>query len=457
VARFAVVGGGITGLTAAHTLAAAGADVVVHDAAPTAGGKIRTSPFGGIPIDEAADAFLIRTPEVLDLVAELGLDDQLVHPTGAGAAVWHEGLHRIPTGLVLGVPGDLRPLLRSGLISPRGVLRAGLDLVLPRSDLAGDSIGTYVRQRLGRQVHERLVDALVGSIYAADTDRFSLAEVPQLSALAHRHRSLLLAARATRRAAVSGGPRGAQEHERPIFAGLRDGTGVLVEALAASVTSSGGELRTGAAVGSVTASGGSLRVDGEPVDGVVLAAPARATAPLLAESAPAAAELLAHVHHVDVVMVCLRLPAADWPERLHGLSGYLVPKPHQRLVTAASFGSQKWAHWRPGDGSQVVRVSLGRDGLPVDHLDDDAAVTAAVDELGRHLDLAVRPIEVRVTRWAAAFPQYRPYHRAWVDAVRAALPAGVVAGGASFDGIGIPACVRQGRQLAESLLERARP
>jgi oxygen-dependent protoporphyrinogen oxidase len=152
-------------------------------------------------------------------------------------------------------------------------------------------------------------------------------------------------------------------------------------------------------------------------------------------------------------MVSMRIPGATWPERLHGLSGYLVPKPDQRRVTAASFGSQKWAHWRPADGSQILRVSLGRDGLGVDDLDDAACVTAAVDEVGRHLGIDLQPSEVRVTRWPAAFAQYRPHHRAWVDAVRAALPDRVVAAGASFDGIGIPACVRQGRAAAESLLQ----
>jgi oxygen-dependent protoporphyrinogen oxidase len=444
MARFVVVGGGITGLTAALTLVDAGAEVVVREAAPVLGGKIRTSAFGGLPIDEAADAFLIRTPEVVDIADRLGLTGQLVHPTDAGAAVWHDGLHRIPGGLVLGVPGDLRPLLRSGLVSPRGVARAALDLVLPTSDLASDSIGGYVRHRLGRQVHERLVDALVGSIYAADTDRFSLAEVPQLAALGGRHRSLLLAARATRRTATASGP---------IFAGLRDGTGGLVDALGAAITAVGGEIRTSSPVGTVERDGTQVRVDGEPVDGVVLASPARVTKPLLVTGAPAAAQLLGHLHHVDVVMVSMRIPGATWPERLHGLSGYLVPKPDQRRVTAASFGSQKWAHWRPADGSQILRVSLGRDGLGVDDLDDAACVTAAVDEVGRHLGIDLQPSEVRVTRWPAAFAQYRPHHRAWVDAVRAALPDRVVAAGASFDGIGIPACVRQGRAAAESLLQ----
>jgi oxygen-dependent protoporphyrinogen oxidase len=134
------------------------------------------------------------------------------------------------------------------------------------------------------------------------------------------------------------------------------------------------------------------------------------------------------------------------------MSGYLVPKPVQHLVTAASFGSQKWAHWRPDDGSEILRMSLGRDGLGVDHLDDEAAVTAAVDDVGRHLGFDLQPSAVRVSRWRDAFPQYRPHHLELVGAVEHALPPALVVGGASYHGIGIPACVRQARRIADVLL-----
>ena len=136
------------------------------------------------------------------------------------------------------------------------------------------------------------------------------------------------------------------------------------------------------------------------------------------------------------------------------MSGYLVPKPVQQLVTAASFGSQKWAHWRPADGSEILRVSLGRDGLGVDHLDDDAVVAAAVDEVGRQLAFDLQPSDVRISRWRDAFPQYRPHHLDLVGAVEAALPAGLVVAGAGYHGIGIPACIRQAGRIAHGLLRR---
>jgi oxygen-dependent protoporphyrinogen oxidase len=446
--RVLVVGGGITGLAAAVELAGLpDVEVVLREAAPRLGGKILTTPFAGLPgVDEGPDAFLARLPDATGFARRLGLGDLLTSPTDASAAVWHDRLHPIPEGLVLGVPASVGPFARTGLLSWRGKARAALEPILPRTSTQADSIGAFVRARFGDEVHERLVDALVGSIYGADTDRFSLAAVPQLAALAGQHRSILVAARAARgRAAQATGP---------VFATPTAGLGALVDAAADAVTAAGGTITLGQPVTDLARDGEGWRVDNDRFDAVVVTAPARPAADLLRGAATEAARLLDAIDVVDVILVTLAVPASAWPERLHGRSGYLVPKPDQRLVTAASFGSQKWAHWRPADGTQVVRVSLGRDGLPVDHLDDAAATAAAVSELGRHLALDVQPTEVRVSRWPGAFPQYRPHHAERVRAVAAALPIGVVAAGASHDGIGIPSCIRQGIAAAHRVADQ---
>ena len=201
--RVLIVGGGIAGLATAHALAGLlpDAGIELWEADERLGGKIRTTPFAGLDaVDEGADAFLARVPHATSLAREVGLGDDLTSPTGASAAVWFHGLHPIPEGLLLGVPADMLRLSRSRLLSWRGKARAALEPLLPRRD-DGDSIGTLVRSRFGDEVHERLVDALVGSIYATDTDDSSLAMVPQLAALAGRGRSLLLGARAMRAAA----------------------------------------------------------------------------------------------------------------------------------------------------------------------------------------------------------------------------------------------------------------
>ncbi len=440
--RVVVVGAGITGLTTALALAERGVAVEVREADGRVGGKLRTTPFAGRPaVDEGADAFLARVPHATALAHRVGLGPALTSPTGAPAAVWLDRLHAVPEGLLLGVPADLGKLAASGLLSVRGKLRAGLEPLLPRTD-PDDSLGTLIRRRFGDEVHERLVDALVGSIYGADTDRFSLAMVPQLAALAASHRSLLLGARRARAAAPAA--------SGPLFHAPRDGMATLATAVAAAAEAAGTTIRTGRAVTELAGDGDGWRVDGERVDAVVLATPARPTAPLLAAVAPEASRLLATMDHAGVVIVTLAVP--DWPERLRARSGYLVPKPVQRTVTAVSFGSQKWEHWQ-GDG-ELLRVSLGRDGLPVDDLDDDTLVERAVGEVGRHLSLDLRPAAVRVSRWPASFPQYRPHHTEWCGRVRAVLPHGLVVTGASYGGIGVPACVAQAEATAVELLER---
>ncbi len=445
-----VVGGGITGLAAAHALAhdEDPPRVTVLEAAERLGGKIATSPFAGLPaVDEGADAFLTRVPWASELVREVGLGDHLTTPATGSASIWQPAraprLHPIPAGLVLGVPSGALTLARSHLLSVRGKARAAIEPLLPRRDTDG-SVGALIRSRFGDEVEELLVDPLIGSIYAADTDRMDLAAVPQVQALAARGRSLLLATRRSRRDAGSA-PTG------PVFEAPTAGMGAFVAALAADLRAAGVDLRTGAPATTFERDGHEYVVDGIRAEAVIVATPTASAGALVGEIAPEAAALLAGWEYASVVMVTLA--AGGLGGRLHG-SGYLVPKPVQRRVTAASFASNKWAHLQPPDGSALLRVSIGRDGAPPDDLDDDHALAAVVDEVGEHVGAAIHPIDVRITRWQDAFPQYRPGHPRRVAAVRDALrraAPGVEVCGAAYDGIGIPACIRQGQQAAAAV------
>jgi protoporphyrinogen/coproporphyrinogen III oxidase len=439
--RVVVVGGGIAGLTVTERLSAAfdpeDVTVELREGSSRVGGALRTSSFAGRPaVDEGADAFLARVPQGTALAQRVGLGAELASPAASSAFVWHGGLHRIPDGLLLGVPGDLTALATSRLLSVTGKLRAAVEPLLPRTSDPADSVGRLIRMRFGDEVHERLVDALVGSIYAADTDRVSLAMVPQLTSLAEGQRSLLLAARRARR--------GAATTSTPLFFAPRSGMESLATATAAACTNAGARLIRCSPVDTVDTGGRLWEIDGEAADAVVLATPAGAAARLVVETAPELAALLAQSERAGVAIVTLSV--AQLPSSVRGTSGYLVPKPDQRLVTAASFGSQKWEHWR--DGDEVVRVSLGRDGLPVDHLDDASLVDAAVSELGRHLGADVQPRAVRVSRWPLAFPQYRPGHLRWLAAVESATPPGLFFTGASYRGIGVPACIADAERTA---------
>ena len=453
--RVIVVGGGITGLTSAYRLRAQfpDAQITVVEAGERVGGKIRSSEFAGLQgIDEGADAFLTRVPYAIQLTSDLGLGDALTSPAVASANVWWNGMHEIPEGLLLGLPTDLRKLARSHLLTWRGKLRAGLEPLLPATGIEADSVGGLIRHRFGRQVHERLVDPLVGSIYAADTDRFSLAGVPQILDLASNNRSLLIGGRKMRAKASSA--------TGPIFATPKAGMAALTDALAASLRSTDVEIITGRTVESIERCGGGWLVDGESADVVLLATPARATAPLIAEINADAASSLNEFVHAGVVLVTLAIPGADWPRALHERSGYLVPKPMQKWVTAASFASSKWPHWSPvdsaGNSEVILRISLGRDGRNLVDEHDEALLDASLTEVGRHLGLTLAPTSHRITRWPMAFPQYRPGHAKRVDGIERALAVdapGLFVAGASYRGIGIPACIQQGNAAAIAMTE----
>lgn len=442
--RIAVIGGGITGLAAAHAVLkqAEGHEVVLFEASKRVGGKVLTSAFAGHgAIDEGADAFLARLPWGTNLARSVGLGDELQSPAVGRAAVWWDALHAIPDALLLGLPTEVFALARSQLLSWGGKLRAATEPLRPRTSTAHDSLGEFVRARFGDQVHLRLVDPLVGSIYAADTDKFSLAAIPQIADLAGSARSVLLAGRKARAKSAAAAASG------PMFYTPAGGMGTLANATAEAIRRAGGDIRTNTPAGELAAETQGWRVDDEPFHSVVLACPAAAAARLLSAAAPHASAAIATIPAADVAIVTLAIPATDWPSRLLGLSGYLVPKPKQHFVTAVSFGSQKWTHWQLPD-SVVLRVSLGRDGLPVLQESDEQLVAAAISEVGRHLGLALQPSHVRISRWPAAFPQYRPHHAQLVAAATHALPAGLALAGASYHGIGVPTCIRSGEQAA---------
>ncbi len=447
--RIAVIGAGSTGAAAAHHLldrfGARDLDrVVVFDAADRVGGRIDSTPFAGLPaVDTGADAFLARVPDALDLAERVGLGEELVHPERVGAAVWINTMHDLPDGLVLGVPGNMSALARSSLLSWRGKARAALEPVIARHDVSHDSLGKYVRARFGDEVHEHLVDALIGSIYATDTDNFSLAEVPQLATLAE-HRSLLLAARRIARRTAGTGSSAAG----PSVAAPRGGMLRLIESTIDAIVERGGEVRLGERV-QAERDRTRWRVGDEEFDAVICTTPAD-QASTIVDDYPA--EIL-DAERTDVVMVTVHVGDDEFPERFRGRSGYLVPKPRQRDITATSFASQKWAHLAPPSGGQILRVSLGREGVPVIELNDAEIVDRVLVDLMRHMRVTFRPLELRITRWPGAFARYRPHHRQRVNTLRRQLPPNVTVAGSSYDGIGIPACVKSARTNAERAME----
>lgn len=450
--RAAVVGGGIAGLAAALDLAEGGAEVTVFEATDRLGGKIDTGDLGGLSIDRGPDAFLARVPWAVELCRRLGLSDQLVSPAQSRAYLWWRGrLRPLPDGLVLGVPSDLGSLARSGLLTPAGMVRAALDLVLPATPVDDDAtVGGLVSARFGRQVDERLVEPLLGSINASRTDQLSLqAAAPQLAQVAEGHRSLLAGLRAQHRK-TRGSP-----SDQPVFLALPGGMGDLVSALEARLVELGVAFRTGTPVDPVARRASGTSVNGEVFDGVVVAVPAFAAAAHLTDVAPETARHLATIRYASVALALLSYPVESVPGPLAG-SGFLVPRATGMLTTACSWASSKWAHLARPD-RVVFRVSAGRidDDRPQE-LSDAELVGRLHRELAEILSLRAEPTLSHVARWPRSFPQYGPGHPGLVRAIEATLSRempGVVLAGAAYRGVGIPACIASGQSAARRLLD----
>jgi oxygen-dependent protoporphyrinogen oxidase len=468
-ARVAIVGAGVAGLTAAHTLVAADADldVVVLEASTRAGGKLWAPSFMDHPVDAGADAFLARVPEAVELCKELGLDDELVKPAERRALLLFEGqLQPFPDGLVLGVPTDFNSLRASGLVGPTAIATAERDLENDEPALVEDeSVGDYVRRHVGDVVFERLVGTLLSGINAGDPDQLSLfAGAPQLAAVAKAGGSLVRAL---------GAQLAARDPDAPIFYSLSAGAGRLVEALAAEL---GERIRYACRVDAlrrrddgryalgvtrpedpdvvdVAADDGTARGDTTQVldaDAVILATPAFVTGPLLQPLAPDTAADLRSLEYASVAVVTVRLARAHVGYPIDA-SGYLSPPEEGLLTTACSFGSAKWPQWSDDD-HLVLRFSVGRHG-DERHLQmtDEELVGQVLREAEGPLQLGGAPDAVRVTRWPRSLPQYRPGHldrvARWEDDLAERVP-GVVLAGAALRGLGVPACVGSGKAAA---------
>jgi oxygen-dependent protoporphyrinogen oxidase len=441
-------------------------NVTVLEADTHLGGKVVAADVAGIVVDTGPDALMVRSPAAAQLVSELGLDDSLRPPSGAGAFLWSRGrLRPLPTGSVFGVPDKLVPLLRSGLLDPIGFVRAGADLVLPRREPAGDpTIEQLLRPRFGRQVYERLVEPLLGGVHAGRAGRLSArSAAAEVMALAAGHRSLYLALRERKRKAAPG------PAPRPPLMSMVGGLPRLVGALADASLAASADLRTGARVRELRAQEGRYVLSGdgfEPfaADDVVLATPAWAAADLLRPLAPAAADALAGIEYVGVATVIMAYPRSAMPPGLRG-TGFLVPPVEGRLLVGCTWLTEKWPHLADGssggptgpDAPVLIRAMVGRDGdQRWADLDDDALVRAVRAELADAMGLRAEPLAVSIRRLPAAMPQYTVGHAERLAAVDVALQElpGVRVTGAGYRGVGLAGCITQADAAAAAVLER---
>ncbi len=448
----AVVGGGITGLAVARSLLLAGAEVTVVEQGGRWGGKLDHTVIDEVGLDTGAESVLARRPEALALIDALGLREQRVHPTAARPQLLVGGrLHAMPPSLQ-GVPVDVESLAE--LLSPRALAFARGEPERAAPPLPGDvAVGAYVEERFGPEVTDRLLEPLLGGVYAGRSRDLSFAAVmPDLFARAREGGSLLGHARAALRP-----PSGA-----PVFAGLAGGVSTLVRALVEDLTARGADLRIGAVVRGLRAAGRRWQLDVGAVpellevDGVVVATPA-GPAGRLTTGILAGAGAYAAIPYASVAVVTLVVRGLETDH-----SGLLIPPGELASVKALTHSSVKWAWVREraerawGPGVAVVRASIGRAGeAEVLQVPDEPLLDRTVAELGTLPGWeGVEVLQRRLTRWGGALPQYRVGHAALVADLRAQTTAtpGLALAGAALDGVGIAACLASAHTAASKII-----
>ncbi|RXT04126.1 protoporphyrinogen oxidase [Ammoniphilus sp. CFH 90114] len=467
-----VVGGGITGLTAAYYLQKQVKEkqypisITLVEKSHSLGGKIQTEHTDGFVIEKGPDSFLARKPAIMNLIAELGLQDELVgtNPAARKNYILHQNrLHLMPPGLILGIPTQITPFVRTGLISPLGKARAAMDLLIPSRKEEGDeSLGGFLQRRLGREVAENIAEPLLSGIYAGDTQMLSLdATFPQFKSIEKKYGSIIKGMLLSRK---SGAASPQPQLDLPpgiknsMFLTFRNGLVTLIDAMIRELDQV--TIRTNDTVSEVIPheGGGQYTIhtqSGEEIltDAIVLATPAFVTKGILKDIDMS--EALSQTPYVSVANVALAYDRKDIEHPLDA-SGFVVPRKEGRSITACTWTSSKWLQSSPHD-KVLLRCYIGhsRDQSHVEWSDEELLHRVKKD-LKEILDLGAAPIFHKITRWKNSMPQYRVHHLDRLHQVRAELEVkrpGIYLAGAGYEGVGIPDCIGQGKMAAVKLMD----
>ncbi|MCR8644171.1 protoporphyrinogen oxidase [Paenibacillus sp. N1-5-1-14] len=467
--KIAVIGGGITGLSAAYyvhkQLEKQGleAEIQVYEASPHFGGKIHTKQREGILFEKGPDSFLSRKLPIIELTKELGLEGELTgtNPDAKKTYILHRGeLHPMPDGLVLGIPSKISPFIGTSLISPAGKLRALMDLILPRrDDIADESLGDFLERRLGSEVLDRIAEPLLAGIYAGDTHELSLqATFPQFANMERKYRSLILGTMRAKKAPQPNLPSIPSAAGKSMFMTYRKGLKTLVDGLLGALQDHA-DLYNNIVVDRIVKQVGQdsyelFLSDGtkEIVHYVIIALPAYQTAKLLADIASSA--VLDKLEYVSVANVVLAYKRDELNYNFDG-SGFVIPRSEKRFITACTFTSEKWLHTAPKD-KVLIRCYVGRSGQQEwTQLTEEQMVQRVRQDLQEIMGIQAEPLFTEVTPLHRSMPQYGVGHLDRIETLRNDLKQvmpHVWATGACFHGVGLPDCIRQGREAAEYIV-----
>lgn len=456
----AIVGGGITGLSAAFYLQKELKEkglkwrVTLLESSSRLGGKIKTVKRDGFVMEQGPDSILERKTSAKELIKDLGLEDELVNNQTGQAYILHDNkLLPIPEGAVMGVPTKLTPFAVTPLVSPLGKVRALGDLFLPRSknvQAEDQSVGSFFRHRLGDEVVDRIIEPLLSGIYNGDIDKMSLMTVlPQFAEMEKKHRSLILAM------ANTGSPKKKKGKAKGAFITLKNGLYSMVEEIEKQLTDV--DVIKGDPLQRIEKEGQGYRLhltNGEPLQAsaVIMATPHRVTSEVLGNK-----DFLEPLRSqpVSVATILLAYPEDAVHLDKEG-TGFIVPREESYTITARTWINRKWPHTTPSD-KVLLRCYVGRDGEEeIIDKPDHELVEIAINDLKRVFPLTSEPEFTHVTPWKSAMPQFVTGHQDWLKRLHQNMDIhypGISLIGSAYSGSGIPDCVEQGKKEAKNMIK----
>jgi oxygen-dependent protoporphyrinogen oxidase len=498
IKRVVIVGGGITGLSAAYYLqqlakkSPTSIEITLVEKSSILGGKIQTIHRDGFVIEKGPDSFLARKLPIIELTRDLNLEDQLVstNPKAKKTYILHKGkLHRMPPGLVLGIPTEITPFLKTGLISPKGKLRAAMDLVLPRrTDPMDESLGHFLQRRLGKEILDNIAEPLLAGIYAGDTLSLSLkATFPQFHSTEQKYRSLILGMMANRKGAAEESGQLPMIARNSMFLSYKDGLETLVKHLEKALTHGKGstqekalshvelfmnqrvtrivktkdvrearESGDNANTGVNKSQNGAYQLffeDGteKEVDAVIFTTPPIETGGILEQFSPTLPlASLTDIPYVSVANVIIAFDEEDITFNMDG-SGFVVPRKEGRFITACTWTSSKWLHTAP-KGKVLLRCYIGRSGEEDwMNLSNREILKRTKKDLKELMGIDATPLFYEINHWKQAMPQYTVGHLDRLKHLNEVLSSsnpGIIFTGSGYYGVGIPDCIRQGKEAA---------
>lgn len=461
--RIVIVGGGITGITAAYYLQKEAREkslpleIKLIEATHRLGGKMQTVLKDGYVIERGPDSFLERKKSASRLAKEVGMENQLVNNTaGKSYVLVKERLHPMPGGSIMGIPTQMAPFVTTGLFSLPGKIRAAADFVLPRSNPTQDqSLGEFFRRRLGDEVVENLIEPLLSGIYAGDIDQLSLMSTfPQFYQVEQKYRSLILGMK--KATPPTSKTKGKSKKDKGIFLTFKTGLASFIDAIEEKLEPN--SLLKGFRTESIIKRSNDYLLklnSGETLtaDSVIMAVPHHIAYPIFSNYH--FFEPLKDMPLTSVATVALAFDEKAIKKDING-TGFVVSRNSDYTITACTWTHKKWPHSTP-KGKVSLRCYVGRAGdETVVDLSDDEIIKIVLEDLNKTMNITMDPEFVIVTRWKNSMPQYTVGHKQRIQDIKKNMKLelpGVFLAGSSYEGLGLPDCIDQGEEAVKQVLQ----